>query len=400
MEYHQKEYWISPYNFADQVQQNLNLPSAVKIHDGTLRDGEQTPGLVFSEDDKVAIAELLNEAGVDRIEAGMPAVSEADFNAIKRITSRGLSAEIYAFCRAANEDIDLAKDSGVDGVVIEIPTSEPKLKYQFPKWTEEDIIQISSDTIRYAKSKGLKVVYFGYDTTRARWPFLEKLYSTIKAAGPDSIGIVDTVGCILPDAVKMLVQDVKSLTGLPIEIHVHNDLGMATANSLAAVTAGAEVVHVCVGGLGERSGNACLDEIATGLNLFYGLAPQIKLDAMTSLSRKVQALSNYQLAPNKPITGEHAYFRESGIGIEFVLKQPTVMFSIDPALVGNRCGVLLGKKSGLQSIEVKLDELKLPSPPTETKKKLLSDIKSEAIRTKKVVSDERFKEMVASYQTK
>lgn len=398
MDYNNKNYWISPYNFTDRVKNTLHLPSQVKIHDGTLRDGEQTPGLVFSEDDKVKIAEMLAEVGIDRIEAGMPAVSQSDFNAIKRISKRGLGAEIYSFCRATKEDIDLSADSGVDGVVIEIPTSEPKLKYQFQKWSEDDIVNISTDTIKYARSKGLKVVYFGYDTTRARWPFLERLFTEVKKAGPNSIGIVDTVGCILPDAVKMLVEDVKELTGLPIEIHVHNDLGMATANSLAAVAGGAEVVHVCVNGLGERAGNASLDEIATGLNVFYGLASHIKLEAMTPLSRTLREISNFYPALNKPLTGDNAYFRESGIGIELVLNQPTAMFSLDPAFIGNRSGVLLGKKSGLKSIAVKLDELNLPILSEQQQKELLSQIKDESIRTKKVVSDERFREMVSAYK--
>ncbi len=392
--YKSDNWWISPYNFSPEITNKLHLPSSVKIHDGTLRDGEQTPGLVFSEDDKVRIAEMLSEIGVDRIETGMPAVSGADYNAIKRIVNKGLSAEIYSFCRASEEDVDLSADSGVDGVVIEIPTSRPKLQYQFPKWTEDDIIEKSGRIIRYAKSKNLKVVYFGYDTTRAEWTFLERLFSEVKKAGPDSVGIVDTVGCILPDALKKLVTDVKSIVELPVEIHVHNDLGMATANSLAAVAAGAEVVHVCVNGLGERSGNASLDEIATGLRLFYDLGHQIKLDGLTSLSRTVSAMTNFKPAVNKSIVGENAYLRESGIGIDLVMSRPLAMFSLDPSFVGNKAGVLLGKKSGMRSIEVKLAELGVDPMPEEKLRKLLDLVKTSAINTKKVVSDVEFLDMI------
>ncbi|NLY70848.1 MAG: 2-isopropylmalate synthase [Clostridiales bacterium] len=392
--YKSEKWWISPYNFDPEVKNSWNLPSYVKFHDGTLRDGEQTPGLVFSEDDKVKIASMLSETGVDRIEAGMPAVSKADYNAIKRIVNLGLKAEIYSFTRASEQDIDLSAECGVDGVVIEIPTSEPKLKYQFPKWTEEDIIERSVQSIEYAKSKNLKVVYFGYDTTRANWSFLERLLTRVKIAGPDSVGVVDTVGCILPEAMKKLISDIKQLIDLPVEVHVHNDLGLATANTLAAVAGGAEVVHVCVNGLGERAGNATLDEIAVGLNVFYNLGKQINLSNLTELSSEICKITNFSPAVNKPITGKNAYLRESGIGIDLVMNKPLAMFSLDPSLIGNKAGVLLGKKSGLKSIETKINELGLKPLSEEKQRTLLELIKNESIKTKCTISDKRFIELL------
>ena len=165
--YRENEWWVSPYNFVPEVREKFELPAKVSIHDATLRDGEQTPGVVFSIAEKIAIAEKLDEVGVERIEAGMPAVSEQDFEAIKQISKMGLKAKIYTFARAMNTDIDKALECGCHGVIVEVPIGYPKLKYQF-KWTWEDVLRKSVGVINYAKSRGLHVVYFPYDTTRAR----------------------------------------------------------------------------------------------------------------------------------------------------------------------------------------------------------------------------------------
>ena len=189
----------------------------MEIHDATLRDGEQTPGVVFRKEDKIRIAEKLDAVGVERIEAGMPAVSQEDFDAIKAISKLGLKAKIFTFARALPVDIDKAIDCGADGVIIEIPIGYPKLKYQFG-WTWEDVFRKSIDCINYAREKGLYAVYFPYDTTRARDEDLTNLLTGImKESPPDSIGVVDTMGCALPEAIKYMVRKVKGLTGLPVK---------------------------------------------------------------------------------------------------------------------------------------------------------------------------------------
>ena len=199
-------WWVSPYNFADEVRGGFELPEKVEIHDATLRDGEQTPGVVFRKEDKVRIAQMLDEVGVERIEAGMPAVSEEDFAAIKEITGLGLKAKIFTFARAMTVDIDKALECGAHGVVIEIPIGYPKLKYQFG-WTWEDVLRKSIDCINYAKKRGLYTVYFPYDTTRAREEDLTNLLTRLmQVAPPDSIGVIDTMGCAFPDAYKYLVK--------------------------------------------------------------------------------------------------------------------------------------------------------------------------------------------------
>src|SRR6202521_3589281 len=188
--YRENQWWVSSYNFLPEVRGKFNLPDRVIIHDATLRDGEQTPGVVMSVADKIAIAEKLDEIGVDRIEAGMPAVSEQDFEAIKQISRLGLKARIYTFARAMNTDIDKALECGCHGVIVEVPIGYPKLKYQF-KWTWEDVLKKSVDVINYTRSRGMHVVYFPYDTTRAREEDLSNVLTRImQEAPPDSVGVV------------------------------------------------------------------------------------------------------------------------------------------------------------------------------------------------------------------
>jgi isopropylmalate/homocitrate/citramalate synthase len=265
------QWWVSPFNVTNDVRRSFSLPPRVQIHDATLRDGEQTPGVVFSVADKIAIAEMLAIVGVDHIEAGMPAVSDDDFAAIKQIAKLGLTSRIYTFVRAITADIDKSLECGVDGVILEVPIGYPKLLWQF-KWTWEDVLRKSVEVVRYAKAHNLEVVYFPYDTTRAREEDLTNLLTRIvQDAPPDSVGIVDTMGCVLPGAMKYLVRLVKRLTnGLPVEVHTHNDFGMAVATELAGVEAGAEVVHSCANGLGERTGNAALEELIVALHVLYG----------------------------------------------------------------------------------------------------------------------------------
>lgn len=392
------QWWASSYNDLPAYRSGLNLPKRVEIHDATLRDGEQTPGIVFSVEEKVKIAKQLDAIGVDRIEAGMPAVSEADREAIKTIASLGLSARIYAFARAMRGDIDMAAECGADGVIIEIPVSDPKLSMQFPKWSKEDIISLSVDTVRYAREKGLEAVYFGYDTTRADFAFLEKLYSTLmKEARPDSIGIVDTMGCILPGAMKELVTKLKSMFDIKFEVHTHNDFGMATAVSFAAMEAGAEVIHVCMNGLGERTGNAPLEEIMAGMKVLYGMDVKYDLSLLNDFSRKLAGYSNFKLGRNKPIVGENIFVRESGIGVDLILNQPLAMFAMTPELLGKKASIVLGKKSGSASLVVKAEELGL-NIAKEDMPDILQKVKQAGIQAKTTLDDETFIKIVKEHQ--
>ena len=387
-------WWVSPYNFVDEVRGGLDLPEKVEIHDATLRDGEQTPGVVFRKDDKVRIAQMLDEVGVERIEAGMPAVSDEDFAAIKEITRLGLRAKIYTFARAMTVDIDKAVECGAHGVVIEIPIGYPKLKYQF-KWTWEDVLRKSIDCINYARKRNLHTVYFPYDTTRSREEDLTNLLTRLmEVAPPDAIGVVDTMGCALPEAIKYLVRKVKKLTGLPVEIHTHNDFGMGVATELAAVAAGAEVVHSCVNGLGERTGNADLEELMVGLHILLGIKTRYRFDKLIALSDLVSRLSGVNLANNKPVVGRGNYIRESGIGIDLVMSKPLAMFGTAPRFTGREAEIVLGKKSGKASITYTLGKLGIKNVSDESVTEMLQEVKDKGTEKKGLLSPDEIQEII------
>ena len=395
MEKHYKEgaWWSSPYNHVTEVTAAAVPRQKVEIHDATLRDGEQTPGVVFSVDDKVRIAEMLIEAGVTRIEAGMPAVSKDDFNAIQQISRNFPEAKIYSFSRADKKDIDLAKESNVKGVVIEIPIGYPKLKYQF-NWTWENVLEKSVDCINYARSLGLSVVYFPYDTTRAREEDLVNLFTGLmKNSPPDSIGLVDTMGCALPQTIAYMVKWFKQLTGgLPIEVHTHNDFGMAVASELAGIAAGADVVHSCVNGLGERTGNAALEELIQAMIIQLGMDTPYKMEKLGPLCDLVSRLSGVPIAPNKPFMGSRNYTRESGIGVNLVIEQPLAMFATDPRYFNRTADIALGKKSGKMSIQFCLKQEGIKATDDEISE-ILAQVKERGTKAKRLITMDEFKDI-------
>lgn len=392
--YKENAWWASPYNDEPDVRAELHIENKVEIHDATLRDGEQTPGLVFTPDDKVRIAEGLAEAGVERIEAGMPAVSEQDYKAIKEITRRNIGSKIFTFARAVKQDIDMAVDCGAQGVVIEVPIGYPKLKYQFG-WDWERVFEKSAECINYAKSQGLHACYFPYDTTRSRVEDLENLMGAImRDAPPTSVGVVDTMGCALPQTIAYLVKKMKKLTnGLPIEVHTHNDFGMAVATELAGVAAGASCIHSCINGLGERTGNAAVEELMMAMKILMDMPNDYKLDKLPELCRMTAEITGVPLAPNKPVTGIRNYTRESGIGVDLVLKEPLAMFATDPRYFGRSGDIVLGKKSGKASVEYYLDKHGLAATDEQIGE-ILARVKAKGIEKKGLLNDEEFLEIV------
>ncbi len=390
----EKAWWASNYNDYTEVVDTIHKAGKVEIHDATLRDGEQTPGVVFSVDDKIRIAEKLDEVGIERIEAGMPAVSKADYEAIKAICKRNLKAKIFTFARAMREDIDKAAECGADGVVIEVPIGYPKLKYQF-NWTWENVLEKSSDCINYARSQGLYVVYFPYDTTRAREEDLTQLMLGImKNSPPDSVGVVDTMGCALPQAIEYMVRKMKQLTGgIPVEVHTHNDFGMAVATELAGIAAGAEVVHSCVNGLGERTGNAATEELMVAMKILLGTDNDYKFDKIMSLCQLVESISGIPIAANKPIAGSRNYTRESGIGVDLVIKEPLAMFATDPHIFGRTGDIVLGKKSGKASVEYYLSQLNIHVSDAAVAE-ILEQVKIKGAEKRGILTQEEFKLIV------
>jgi isopropylmalate/homocitrate/citramalate synthase len=386
---------VSEHNFAEDVREDFHLSKNIQFHDATLRDGEQSPGLVFQKAEKVAIAKLLDELGIDRIEAGMPAVSSEDTEAIKEITSLGLKAKIFVFSRAMASDINLAVDCRVDGVVMEVPSAEIRFVNQF-KWTAEQVIEKAVKGITYAKEKGLFVNFFPYDTTRAKLPFLERLISTVmRETPPDSISVVDTTSSALPMTMKKLFKFMRNITDLPLEVHSHNDFGLGVANALASLEAGASVVHGCMLGLGERCGNASLEEIAICLRVLYGADIRLNFGRIYEICKKIAEIANITIAFNKPFIGYSPYIKESGLGVEVLATRPTTTFALNPKFIGRDFSVGLGKKSGKESVRYTLTQMGLDGNEDQVRK-ITDEVKRKGIEKKALLTMDEFKEIVVT----
>ncbi len=397
------QYFVSPLNYLDEVRQGYNLPEKVKIHDITLRDGEQETGVALRKDEKVRIAEALAEVGVHRIEAGMPAVSKQDADAIREIVKRDLGPEIFGFCRCMVDDITLAHDCGVSGVVVEIPSSEHIIEYGY-QWPLEKAIDLSVKATSYAHELGLHVVFFTIDATRASFDWLLQIIERVAAEGHmDGLALVDTMGVASTPAIRHYVRTMKARLQKPLEAHFHNDFGLANANSLAAVEEGAEVIHSTVLGMGERAGQASTEQIALALELLYGFDTGIQFDKLTGLTKTVAELTGHVMPLNQPVAGEAMYQLESGIPSAWWLKckdeRPTEVFPILPSFVGQKdVEIVLGKGSGADSVLYWLRQMGMDATP-EQAMDLAMMVKEHAMAHKRLVTPEELCEMAERYQS-
>jgi methanogen homocitrate synthase len=387
-------YSVSPYNFSKEVISSFNLPEKIHIYDVTLRDGEQCPGVVFRKEDKITLAKTLDEIGVYGIEAGMPAVSEDDFNAVKEIANLGLNTKVKCFCRAVKSDIDLALKADVWGVVIELPSSEMLIKTGY-QWPVERVKSLAIDASLYAKEHGLNVTFFGIDTTRASLEFIKDLYTTVINQGKaDALAIVDTFGVASPWGFAYLVKKIKSWTNVPLETHCHNDMGLATINSISGVISGAEVVHTNLNGLGERSGGAALDEVVVALKLFFDRDLNVNYSELYKAARTTERLSGVKMSTMKPLVGENSFGYEAGIAVMFLSRfmdegMAYRAYCCDPKIVGNKIKIVLGKKSGQYSIIYKLKEFG-KTANNEQIKTILKRVKAESLKRKSEIPEEVF----------
>jgi isopropylmalate/homocitrate/citramalate synthase len=361
------------------------LDAEVGLYDTTLRDGEQTVGIVLEPEQKLEIARGLSEAGIGRIEAGFPRVSEEDYEGVRLIAAAGLEAEVWGFSRAVRGDVEALVELGVRATVIESPVSD--LKLQAYGLDREEILRRVRDAVSYAVENGIRVCYFGVDGTRADRDFLRRAYETGLEAGATEIAVVDTLGIASPDAAYDLVGSVTDLD-VPVHWHGHNDFGLATAAAVAAVRAGARWIHGTVNGMGERAGNASLGEIALALNALYGVDTGLRLDRVRTLSQRIRELTGLELDPWKPLLGENLFRRESGAVASQFHDPPSIEpYSAD--LVGAERSIVLGKKSGIDSIRLKLEELGIAASE-ERQRELLAEVKRLGAEKRGLVSDEEF----------
>jgi isopropylmalate/homocitrate/citramalate synthase len=360
----------------------------VGLYDTTLRDGEQTVGVVLDPEQKLEIARLLDELGIDRIEAGFPRVSQDDWDAVRLISDAGLRAEVWGFSRAVPADLEALVELGVGASVIESPISD--LKLEAIGVSREKMLGRITDAMRFADEHGIHAAFFGVDSTRAEPRFYEQVYKAAVEAGAKEVAVVDTLGIASPEAVADLVGRTVAWVGpdVPVQFHGHNDFGLATAAAVAAVTAGARWVHGTINGMGERAGNANLGEVALALRALYGVESSLRLERVREVSERVRELSGYELEPWKPVTGETLFRRESG-AVASQFHDPPSIEPYSSGLVGAERGIVLGKKSGLDSIRIKAKELGLDLDE-ERQRELLAHVKAEGTAKRRVLTDEEF----------
>ncbi|HEY8625322.1 MAG TPA: hypothetical protein VIL82_04880 [Solirubrobacteraceae bacterium] len=367
-------------------------PASVGLYDTTLRDGEQTVGVALDPEQKLEIARALDELGIDRIEAGFPRVSKDDTEAFRAIAAAGLKAAIWGFARAVPADVDALLEIGVRAAVIESPVSDGKLSaYGISR---EKLLERVVNAVTHASQNGVTVCFFGVDGSRADLSFLERVYKEAVAAGASEIAIVDTLGAVTPEAAALLVGSAREWVGsdVPVHWHGHNDFGLATAAAIAAVGAGASWVQGTINGMGERAGNANLGEVALALEALYGIGTNLRFDRIRAVSELVRTTSGYALEPWKPLTGETLFTRESG-AVASQFHDPPAIEPYSSEILGAQRRIVLGKKSGLDSIRIKLADLGIERPE-DSWPALLASVKELGSRKHGLVTDEEFRELV------
>ncbi len=401
--YRTEDYFVAPADHTQEVVQQFNLPDNVEIHDSTLRDGEQQAGIAFTVENKIRIAELLAEAGVQRIEAGMPASSKVDAEAIGKIVKRNLGPKIFAFSRATEKDVRLAADLGVYGVALEIPVNEELIRFGY-RWPKERAMESVLKASTLAHELGLYVDLFLMDSSRlTSEDFIDRVSKIRRDGWIDSCCLVDTQGVLSAPAVHYLVRRAKKALDLPIEVHFHNDLGLAVGNSLAGFEEGASVIHTTVLGMGPRAGQAATEQVALALRLLYGADIGIRLDKLYSLGREVGELAKFQYPVNQPVIGDTLYTIESGMPASWWRNikdsHPLSFYGILPQTVDRPdIAIGLGKGSGTASIQIWLEKLNIDITDPDIIAEILQKVKDKAVEKHGGLNEEEFLEILAPYR--
>lgn len=394
--WHTDQWFTSPWNHGDNTAGHT-FPEQVQIHDVTLRDGEQQAGVVFNASEKLRIAERLADAGVHRIEAGLPAVSPEDEKAVRMIVDEGLPSKIYAFSRCMVDDVKRAIDCGVEGVIMEVPSSRHLIELGY-RWTVERAIELSVESTRFAHENGLKVSFFPIDATRASLDDYVSLVGAVADAGHmDALVLVDTFGVLAPHAVETFVRVSRERFDVPLETHFHMDYGLGIANTLIAAAHGAEVLQTTVAGLGERAGNVPMEETVMALKTLYDVDTGIDTTKLTDLAREINQIARVTQAPNRAVTGDSLFSVESGIIATWVRNvrdgHLTECVPYDPAMVGQEPPrVVLGKGAGLDNVSEYLEELGLEATEQQ-RARLLDDVKAASLQKKGLLDKDEFRRL-------
>lgn len=398
------KWFTSPWNFAQDVLAQQKFAPKIKIHDVSLRDGEQQAGIVFNKEQKIRIAEKLAEVGIHRIEAGMASVSKEDEAAIREIVKRNLGPEIFAFSRCLKDDVKLAADCGVKGIVVEIPASEHIVKYAY-RWEYEKAVDLAIEATQYAKQCGLYTVFFPIDGSRTDIDLFLDLIEKVSTQGHmDALAIVDTFGGLNPNACAYLVKKVRERIAKPLEAHFHDDFGLAAANTLIALSAGVEVAHTTVSGIGERAGNAAYEDVTLALLTMYGIDVGLNYELIYPLSLLMRDLSKLKVRQNRGIVGEDIHKIESGIVADWYRNVNNIApLEISPylySLTGHpEPEIVIGKCSGMATVEIYLNKLGISCDDLELKRRILIRVKETSIDLGGLLSFEQFAGIVNEFKS-
>ncbi len=399
-----KKWFVSPWCYLPEVTKGFKFPPKIKIHDVTLRDGEQQTGVVFRREEKVEIAKRLDSMGVHRIEAGMPAVSPQDKAAISEIANLGLKAPIFAFARCLVSDIEAAKECGCKGVIVEIPSSDHIIKNAYA-WPLERAVKSSIEATLAAKEAGLYTVFFTIDSTRTEVEkLLDKVQHVAEEGHMDAFTIADSFGGCTPEAIHFVVRKAIKRLKKPMEIHCHQDFGLGVANTIYGLMAGASVAHTTVTGLGERAGNVPMEDVVLSLLCLYGIKLGIRTEKMCEVSRFVLDLAKVKIPGNRPIVGDMLYQVESGIVAGFFRKarekSPLEYVPFAAELVGQApVTVVLGKNSGLPSIQEWCEKLNVKASEEEMME-MVRLVKEKSFEKKDLLTEDEFKAIVDQVQNR
>jgi 2-isopropylmalate synthase len=360
-------------------------PRRIRVFDTTLRDGEQTPGVALTKEKKLEIAYALQELGLDAIEAGFPMNSEIEADTVKAV-AKELDITVYGLARALTPDIDACIAADVDKIHTFISTSPQHLKYQMNK-TEDEVYDMAVKAVEYIVDHGIPCMFSPMDATRTDLPYLIRVCKGVEDAGAEIINVPDTVGVMYPEKMRNFISAIRKEIKIDLDTHCHNDYGMAVANTLAAVEGGCNQVQVTVNGLGERAGNADLEQVVMALKLLYGKETNVKTERIYPLSKMVERLTSVRIMPNYPIVGDNAFAHESGIHVDAVLKKAETFEPFPPELVGAKRRLVLGKHIGVHGIEAKLKELGI-TVDKEQLKEITAKVKNLGGKGKKVVEED------------